>query len=162
MPGIAVPGPFETVEPADLEREIHANLLGPLLCTRWVLPGMIDAAPGDVVFISSDVARMPRPGMVGYSATKAGVETVARVLSLEPEGTGVLVTTVRVGPTLTDFANTWGADRLEAMMSMWPRFGIQRHFETMAPADVAAAVVFALDAPMHVDVIEVQPEPPLR
>jgi len=42
-------------------------------------------------------------------------------------------------------------------MNMWPRFGIQRHFETMAPADVAAAVVFALDAPMHVDVLEVQP-----
>ena len=159
--GIAAAGPFETVEPADLEQEIRANLLGPLLCTRRVLPAMIERRAGRVVFISSDVARNPRPGMVGYGATKAGVETAAAALGLELEGTGVLVTTVRVGPTLTDFANTWDADRLEAMMSMWPRFGIQRHFETMAPADVAAAVVFALDAPMHVDVIEVQPEPPL-
>jgi NAD(P)-dependent dehydrogenase (short-subunit alcohol dehydrogenase family) len=159
--GIAAVGPFETVDPAELEQELKANLLGPLLCTRRVLPAMIERRSGRVVFISSDVARHPRPGMVGYGASKAGVETAARGLSLELEGTGVLVTTVRVGPTLTDFANTWDADRIEAMMSMWPRFGIQRHFETMTPADVAAAVVFALDAPMHVDVVEVQPEPPL-
>ena len=160
--GIAAVGPFETVNPADLEQEVRTNLLGPLLCTRRVLPSMIERRSGRVVFISSDVARQPRPGMVGYGATKAGVETAARGLSLELEGTGVLVTTVRVGPTLTDFASTWDAGRLEAMMNMWPRFGVQRHFETMTPSDVAAAVVFALDAPMHVDVLEVQPEPPLR
>ena len=82
---------------------------------------------------------------------------------MELEGTGVLVTTVRVGPTLTDFANDVGRGPARGdLMSIWPRFGIQRHFNTMAPRRRRAAVVFALAAPMHVDVIEVQPEAPLR
>ena len=45
----------------------------------------------------------------------------------------------------------------------WQRFGIQRHFNTMQPEDVARAVVTVVTAPEHmwVPIVEVQPNPPL-
>jgi NADP-dependent 3-hydroxy acid dehydrogenase YdfG len=162
--GVAVPGLLVDTDAADLAREIDTNLLGPLLCTRRALPAMVDADRGDVVFVSSDVARTPRPGMIGYSASKAALETVARVVDMETEGRGVRTTVVRVGPTLTDFAGDWAPGSFEHLVARWPRFGIQRHFNTVEPADVAAAVVHALTAPRHarIDTVEIQPVAPLE
>lgn len=162
--GIAAPGPFATGAPGELEREVATNLLGPLLCSRRALRGMLVARRGDLVFVSSDTSRAPRPGMLGYSASKGGLEIGVRALAMELEGTGVRTTVVRVGPTLTDFAAEWDGGRLQEMMAYWPRFGVQRHFNTMEPADVARAVAFALTQPegMHVDTIEVQPQAPLE
>jgi NADP-dependent 3-hydroxy acid dehydrogenase YdfG len=160
--GIAVPGPFWEVDPAGLAQEVATNLLGPMLCSRRVLGPMISRQSGDIVFITSDTARAPRPRLLGYSASKAGLETVARVLALELEGTGVRSTTVRVGPTLTDFASAWTDEQIESLMAYWPRYGIQRHFNTLDPTDIARAVVYAVTSPpgVHVDTVEVQPEAP--
>jgi NADP-dependent 3-hydroxy acid dehydrogenase YdfG len=165
----SVEGFFDAAEsalgPVDVlvnNAEIDTNLLGPLLCTRRVLPAMLHARRGDVVFVSSDTARSPRPGMIGYSAAKAALETVARVVEMETEGRGIRTTVVRVGPTLTDFAGEWAEGSFEHLVDLWPRFGIQRHFNTMEPSDIARVVVHALTAPPHtrVDTIEVQPVAP--
>ncbi len=160
--GVAVPGLLVDTDADALALEIDTNLLGPLLCTRRALRPMLDAGRGDIVFVSSDAARTPRPGLIGYSASKAALETVARVIDMETEGRGVRTTVVRVGPTLTDFADGWAPGSYEHLVDLWPRFGIQRHFNTMVPEDVAAAVVHALTAPLHsrVDTIEIQPVAP--
>jgi NADP-dependent 3-hydroxy acid dehydrogenase YdfG len=162
--GIAIPGPFWELAPEQLEREVRTNLLGPMLCARRVLRSMIDRGAGDIVFVSSDTARAPRPRMLGYSATKAGVEVVARTLGMELEGTGVRSTTVRVGPTLTDFASGWTPEQVAELMTYWPRFGIQRHFHTLQPSDIARAVVYAVTSPpeVHIDIVEVQPSAPIE
>ncbi len=135
-----------------------------MLCARRVLRSMIGRGSGDIVFVSSDTARAPRPRLLGYSATKAGVEVVARTLGMELEGTGVRSTTVRVGPTLTDFASGWTPEQVAELMTYWPRFGIQRHFHTLQPADIARAVVYAVTSPpdVHIDVVEVQPAAPIE
>ena len=161
--GIAVPGLLVDTDVEALAREIDTNLLGPLLCTRRVLRSMVDAGRGDIVFVSSDTARSPRPGLIGYSASKAALETVARVVDMETEGRGVRTTVIRVGPTLTDFAGEWTPGTYEHLVELWPRFGIQRHFNTMAPEDIAGVVVHALTAPAHarIDTIEVQPLAPV-
>lgn len=161
--GIAVPGLLVDADPEALAREVDTNLLGPLLCTRRVLGPMLDAGRGDIVFVSSDTARVPRPGLIGYSATKAALETVARVVDMETEGRGIRTTVIRVGPTLTDFAAEWEPGSFEHLVALWPRFGIQRHFNTMEPQDVANVVVHALTAPAHarMDTIEVQPVAPV-
>ena len=162
--GVAVPGLLVDTDPEALAREVDTNLLGPLLCTRRALPGMLAAGRGDVVFVSSDTARVPRPGMIGYSASKAALETVARVVDMETEGRGVRTTVVRVGPTLTEFADDWTPGTYEHLLELWPRFGIQRHYNTVQPADIADAVLHALVAPAHarLDTIEVQPVAPVE
>jgi NADP-dependent 3-hydroxy acid dehydrogenase YdfG len=161
--GVAVPGTFWELTPEEMDTEVRTNVLGPFLCTRRVLPGMVERRTGDVVFISSDTVRAPRPGLLGYGATKAAIEVAARGLTLELEGTGVRTTTVRVGPTLSDFGTGWSAEQITGLMETWPRFGIQRHMNTLDPGDVARAVVYAVTAPagVNLDLIEVQPEPPL-
>jgi NADP-dependent 3-hydroxy acid dehydrogenase YdfG len=160
--GVAIPGAFWELAPEQLAQEVQTNLLGPLLCTRRVLPSMIERRSGDVVFVSSDTARVPRPRMLGYSATKAGVEVAARSLAMELEGTGVRATTVRVGPTLTDFASGWTPSQVADLMNYWPHYGVQRHFNTLHPDDIARAVVYAVTSPpgVHIDMLEVQPEAP--
>jgi NADP-dependent 3-hydroxy acid dehydrogenase YdfG len=47
-------------------------------------------------------------------------------------------------------------------MAYWPRYGVQRHFNTLRPEDIARAVVYAVTSPpgVHIDVVEVQPEAP--
>jgi NADP-dependent 3-hydroxy acid dehydrogenase YdfG len=162
--GIAIPGPFWELAPEQIEREVRTNLLGPMLCTRRVLPPMIRRQQGDVIFVSSDTARSPRPRMLGYSATKAAIEVAARALAMELEGTGVRATTVRVGPTLTDFASDWTPEQVDALMSYWPQYGFQRHMNTLHPEDVARAVVYAVTSPpgVHIDLLEVQPEAPTQ
>ena len=161
--GMSVPGELHRAKVDDLRDEVATNLLGPMLVSRRAIASMLDrGAGGDLVFISSDATRNARPRMATYSATKAGVELLARSLSMELEGTGIRATTVRIGPTLSDFGSGWDPDELERLMTFWPHYGLQRHAGVLEPEAVARAVVFAVTAPegMHLDTVEVQPEAP--
>lgn len=161
--GISIPGKFHELAVEDLAREVATNLLGPMYLTRRAIGSMLARhGGGDLVFISSDASRQPRPRMVAYTATKAGLELMARSLSMELEGTGIRSTTVRVGPTLSEFAFGWDMERVDELLEYWPRFGLQRHDGVMDAGAVARAVVMAVTTPpgVHIDTIEVQPEAP--
>jgi NADP-dependent 3-hydroxy acid dehydrogenase YdfG len=101
--------------------------------------------------------------MATYTATKVGIESLAHTLAMELEGTGIRTTTIRVGPTISEFGFAWPADVVESLMSYWPRFGLQRHAGILEPEAIARAVVTAVTAPpgVLVDTIEVQPEAPM-
>jgi NADP-dependent 3-hydroxy acid dehydrogenase YdfG len=161
--GVATPGWLHAVASEALTREVTTNLLGAILATRLAVASMRERARGDVVFITSDATRHPRPRMATYTATKAGLEAFAHALAMEFEGTGLRATTVRVGPTLTEFGFGWPADELDDLMTYWPRFGLQRHPGLLDASTVARAVRTAVTAPpgVHVATIEVQPEAPV-
>jgi NAD(P)-dependent dehydrogenase (short-subunit alcohol dehydrogenase family) len=162
--GMSTPGRFHTIDDDALRREVETNLLGPMLLSRRAITSLMERdAPGDLVFISSDATRHARPRMAAYSATKAGIELLARSLGMELEGTGIRSTIVRVGPTVTEFGFSWPADEVRELMEYWPRYGLQRHQGVLAPEHVARAVLTAVTAPVgvHVDTIEVQPEAPM-
>lgn len=162
--GMSTPGRFHLVAVDALQQEVATNLLGPMYLSRLAIASLLGrGAPGDLVFISSDASRQPRPRMVAYTATKAGLEAMARSLAMELEGTGIRPTTIRLGPTLSDFAAHWSSDEVRELMTYWPRYGLQRHLATLEPAAVARAVVTAVTAPpgVHIDTIEVQPEAPV-
>lgn len=161
--GVSTPGPFHTLDPADLRREVETNLLGVLLTARRSIRTMLEhGITGDQVFLSSDAVRDGRPRMIAYAATKAGVEVAARSLTMELEGTGIRCTTVRVGPTFTEFLAGVEPEELGELLEYWPRFGLQRHMAVMTPDDVARAVVLAVTTPpgVFVGTIEVQPSAP--
>ena len=93
------PGELSEQDPQWLRQEVETNLLGPLLVTRRALiPMKADALAGDIVFMSSDSVRNPRPMQVAYGATKAALENLSDGLSLELEGTGIRCTKIRIGP----------------------------------------------------------------
>lgn len=70
-------------------RHIAINVGGVYVCTRAVLPGMLERGYGRIVNISSGAARRPSPGWTAYGAGKAAVEQLTRALGLELEETGV-------------------------------------------------------------------------
>lgn len=161
--GVSLPGALAERDPAEIERELRTNLLGPMLLSREVIRQLQDRGePGDLVFVTSDSSRHPRPFQAPYSAAKAGLEGLAAALSLELEGTQTRCITVRPGPVLTEFARDWDPDGFDDLLRQWRRVGLQRHLETLAPEDVAAAVVYAVTAPrtVHLDTIEIQPVAP--
>ncbi|MCZ7525506.1 MAG: SDR family oxidoreductase [Acidimicrobiia bacterium] len=161
--GMSIPGPFHEISASDHLREVATNYLGALYVTRLAIASMLARhARGDLVFVSSDATRQPRPRMVTYGATKAALEHMARALAMELEGTGIRSTVVRVGPTFTEFGFSWDPEQVEELLGYWLRFGLQRHAGVMEPTSVARAVVVALTTPegVHLDTVEVQPEAP--
>jgi NAD(P)-dependent dehydrogenase (short-subunit alcohol dehydrogenase family) len=161
--GTARPGAIDEMTDEDHARIVATNLLGPILLTKRVVADLRAAGSrGDIVFISSDATLQKRPSLATYLATKAGLEAFAQTLALECEGTTIRSSVVRVGPTLTGFADSWDLGVFEELLPRWQRFGIQRHFNTMEPDDVARAVVSVVTAPPHmwVPIVEVQPNPP--
>lgn len=161
--GTAAPGELHEMDDELHERIIATNLLGPILLSKRVVADLrARGAPGDIVFISSDATVHPRPFLGTYGASKAGLEAYATTLAMECEAFPIRSSIVRVGPTLTGFAEGWDTELFVEIIPHWQRFGIQRHFNTMQPDDVARAVVATVTAPPHmwVPIVELQPVPP--
>jgi len=161
--GIDVPGLFHEADPADLEREVRTNLLGPMFMCRRAVPAMLrTGVGGDLVFISSHATRDHRPAQAAYGATKAGLEHLARTLGLELEGRAIRSTIIQVGATQSEFHSGWDQSKIIDLLKYWKRFGVQRHLAMMPAESVARAVVLAVTTPRgtHLGTIEVQPEAP--
>jgi NAD(P)-dependent dehydrogenase (short-subunit alcohol dehydrogenase family) len=160
---VATPGWLHELPAAELQHQVATNLTGPILMSRLAIASMrARGAGGDIVFITSDATRHPRPRLTTYCATKAGLETFADTVVLELEGTGIRASKVRVGPTSSEFGFGWPMDELEDLMAYWPKFGLGRHNHILEPAQVARAVVSGVRAPpgVHLDTIAVQPQAP--
>jgi NADP-dependent 3-hydroxy acid dehydrogenase YdfG len=157
-----------------LRTEIETNLIGPMLVTHRALAPLLAAGtPGDVVMITSDAARRPRPGQLAYGASKAGLENYADGLSLALEGRGVRVIKLRLGPALSEFSAAWNLtpELIQSQMEYWASFGLrdarmitQGNMGLLLPQDVARTVVDAVTQPRHVllDTIELQPAVPQK
>ena len=68
---------------ADWNRMLDVNLTSTFLCSRAVLPEMIERDQGRIVFVSSRTAHVARAGQVGYAVAKAGVEVLAQTIAEE-------------------------------------------------------------------------------
>lgn len=161
--GIGLPERVARASHADLRCELDTNLLGPMLLARRLLGGMTERATGDLVFVSSLNAVLPRPLQAGYTASKAGLEAFVRVLQSECEGSGVRCSVVRPGPIRTEMGWNWPPAIVKEAVTEWKRLGMLRHHEFLDPAAVAAAVLNVATAPrgVHFDLIEINPEAPL-
>ena len=158
--GIGTPGVLHELSVAEITNEITTNLLGTMFVARRAIPSMLERRRGDLVFISSMTVVEPRPFQAGYGAAKAGVEVLARTLAKELEGTGVRTTTIRLGPTRSEFGLGWSPETLLRVIENWKQWGYMRHMEILEPDDVAAAIVNAVTAPpgFASDVIQLNPD----
>lgn len=86
--GIATTGPLRLVGPDTVEDTIEVNLLGVWRTMRAALPHLV-ASRGYLLCISSAAALAPTPMLGAYSASKAGVEALARVARVELAHLGV-------------------------------------------------------------------------
>jgi NAD(P)-dependent dehydrogenase (short-subunit alcohol dehydrogenase family) len=162
--GDVQPTTIAGTDPEDFAAQLSVNLLGAQRLVSLVVPGMVERRRGDVVVVTSDVVRAPRPRMSAYVASKAGLEGMVRALQLELEGTGVRASMVRPGPTLTGMGMTWPPEVYTPLLREWKRHGVFRHDGYLPPEGVAGAVLAVVSAPpgTHLTLVEVEPEAPVR
>jgi NAD(P)-dependent dehydrogenase (short-subunit alcohol dehydrogenase family) len=158
--GMSILNRLENAKVEDLRAELDVNLLGPMLLCRRAIPGMLARRRGDLVFVSSENAVRPRPYQSAYSAAKAGLEGLARVLAMELDGTGVRSVVVRLGPTGSEFGARMDHALLREALASWKYWGVQRHLHWMPAESAAKAIARVLATPVeesYVDLVEVMP-----
>jgi 2-hydroxycyclohexanecarboxyl-CoA dehydrogenase len=93
--------PFTKTEPAQWDKLIAINLIGPLHMHHAVLPGMVARRAGRIVNIASDAARVGSSGEAVYAACKGGLVAFSKTLAREHSRHGITVNVVCPGPTDT-------------------------------------------------------------
>ncbi len=167
--GVGYLGAIAETTPERMKAAVDTNLLGALYCTRRATAALLErnaartsgpGPDGDIVFISSDSIQKPYPHMLTYGATKAAVEYLAAGLDVELGGSGIRVSTVRLGPTVSEFNTSWPDEDMIAFMHAYERLGIKEDFNYIPAEHVAQAVVTAVTAPRgtKVSVLSVRPE----
>ena len=93
----------------EIERTLSINLKGAILTAREGARRMISAGvpDGRIVMIASITAFEPSPGLVAYSASKAGVVQAARSMAKEWARTGICVNTISPGYIRTAINDEW-------------------------------------------------------
>ncbi len=148
---------------ADLLAHLQVNLLGVHALVRGFGTAMVERGHGDLVFVTSEVVRAPRPGVSPYVTSKFAVEGLIAALRMELEGTGVRVSTIRPGQTLTEMGWDWEPRAIDEVLKSWQHWGLARHGAFLPPEGVAAAVAAVVGAPPGVGftVLEVEPVAPV-
>jgi len=97
------PKPFVAKTEAEWDPDIDINLRSVLICTKAVLPQMIERKSGWIINISSGVGTMGLANSSIYSAAKAGVMAFTKALAKEVISQGVHVNSVSPGLGDTGF-----------------------------------------------------------
>lgn len=87
---------------------IDVNVVALTKLTRQFLPGMIERGRGGILNTASTGGMVPGPGMAVYFATKAYVLSLTNALEHELRHTGVSITALCPGPTVTGFLERSG------------------------------------------------------
>lgn len=88
----------------DIHQQLQVNLVGMILLTRLVLPGMLAAGRGQIIHVSSVAAWVGVPTYTIYNAGKFGARGFLASLRRELRGSGVVVSEIFPGGVDTDFA----------------------------------------------------------
>jgi 3-oxoacyl-[acyl-carrier protein] reductase len=111
--GISGEAPFETLTLDTFDRMIATHLRAFFVLSQAVLPGMRERGFGRIIAVTSQLAYKGAPGLVHYSAAKAGLTGFVRALSQEVARDGVLVNAIAPGPVNTrlseDLTEEWKA-----------------------------------------------------
>ena len=128
--------------PAAWQQLIQVNVVGPYLCSRAVLPHMLDRGSGRIINISSGVAEKNIKGLSAYSVSKAALERFSGVLATEMASSDVVVAVLRPGvvdtPMQTELRKTPG--HLLPRVSAWQ--DLHRQGQLRPPAEPAQAILW--------------------
>ncbi|HEY4377000.1 MAG TPA: SDR family oxidoreductase [Acidimicrobiales bacterium] len=161
--GEVLPATVLGTDPDAFAGSVHVNLLGAQRLVHRLAPPMVERGRGDLVFVSSDVVRVPRTRMSSYVTAKHGLEGMARALQMELEGTGVRASIVRPGPASTEQGTTWPADVVDAVVDDWARWGLVRHGGALRAREIAEVIATVVHTPRgtHLTLVEIEPEAPV-
>jgi NAD(P)-dependent dehydrogenase (short-subunit alcohol dehydrogenase family) len=130
--------PFQDISMEEWRAVMAINLDGPFLCSRLAAEQMIARGTrGRILNVSSTASLVARPGIAHYASSKAGLNTLTRVLAIELAPHGITVNALCPGviETETVMAQSQTAEH-EVKLRRIPlgRLG--------TPEEVAAAALF--------------------
>jgi glucose 1-dehydrogenase len=106
--GIQISRPSDELSSADFDRVLAVNLRGSFLCARQAIRHFLaEERGGAIVNVSSVHQLIPKPGYLGYSTSKGGMQNLTRTLALEYADRGVRVNAVGPGATVTPINRAW-------------------------------------------------------
>jgi NADP-dependent 3-hydroxy acid dehydrogenase YdfG len=126
---------------------LDVNLKGTVYAIRAALPHML-GREGDVITLASEAGRRGLPNEAVYCASKFGQVGLTAALDHELRLEGIRCTNVCPGGVATDFALDDGRGRTRDVLP-----------GMMSAEDVAEFVVFALERPRHLRMLEVALRP---
>jgi 3-oxoacyl-[acyl-carrier protein] reductase len=93
---------FADLDVSEWDRVVSVNLRGVFLCSRFVLPGMLERGSGKIINVASQLGQIGGIELVHYSASKAGVIGLTKALAREVSQQGIAVNAIAPGPIRTD------------------------------------------------------------
>jgi len=128
---------------------IETNVTGMIRTCRAVLPGMVARGRGHVVTLGSNAGLKTYPGGTIYNASKFAVHGFTDALRADYRDGDIRITEILPGLTRTEFA----ARRLRGDAARGAAY-YEGFPGALEPADIARAIVYALDQPVHVTVAQ--------
>lgn len=134
--GIAYQNLFQYTDEDTYDRIMDTNVKGAYLTAKAVLPDMIAAGRGNIVFLSSMWGEVGASCEAVYSASKAALIGLTKALAKEVGPSGVRVNCVSPGVIRTPMTEPLGEDTLSALAEETPLCRIG------TPKEIADAVLF--------------------
>lgn len=143
--GLGVFGDFAQMDWKDIDAQIAVNFTAPTRLIYALLPWMLENGGGQIINVLSMAAERVLPGAAAYSASKAGLLMMGKVISEEYRRQGIRITSILPGATDTPiWDGTTHLDRND-----------------MIPCEaVAEAIANLVDAPLAYNVDEITIMPP--
>ncbi|HET8953324.1 MAG TPA: SDR family NAD(P)-dependent oxidoreductase [Solirubrobacteraceae bacterium] len=145
--GVSSSAPLARTSLEDWRAQMDVNATGAFLCTRAVLPGMLERGSGRVVTVASTAGRAGARYTAAYTASKHAAVGLMRAVAAELAGTGVTANAVCPAFVRTDMtrrsveriAAVTGRDEAAAETALASSSPLGRLLE---PQEVAFAVAF--------------------
>ncbi len=138
--GIAIFGPFDTIDEATFDAMVNVNFKGLFFNIQQAVPLMNEG--GSIVLNSSIADQKGFPNTNIYAATKAAVRSLARTLSTELLEKKIRVNAIAPGPIETPIFDKIGMPA-EAVPEMKGSFADQNPMKRMgSPEEIAKAALF--------------------
>lgn len=133
----------------DWDTMIDTNIKGLLYVTRLVVPGMVARGEGHIVNIGSVAGDAAYANGNVYCATKAAVKSITDGLRIDVADTPIRVTLLKPGLVETRFSEVrFHGDTARAE-------NVYKGITPLTGDDIADAVLYAVQAPKHVQIAEV-------
>lgn len=132
------------------DQMIDVNIKGVLYCTAAVIPHMHAKKSGHIINISSVAGRIVFPSGSVYCATKHAVTAFSEGLRQEfSTRSNIRVTCIEPGVVSTELTNTITDESLQSFVET------SKKMNSLNAEDIANAILFAVEAPSHVNINEV-------
>ena len=136
------------------DQMIDVNIKGVLYCTAAVIPHMLEKQSGHIVNRSSVAGRIVFPSGSVYCATKHAVTALSEGLRQEfSTRKNIRVTCIEPGVVSTELTNTITDESLKDFVDN------VKKMKSLTSQDIANAILFAVQAPEHVNVNEILVRP---